>query len=501
MRQYDSPVGSSGSDTGAGAPADDRDPEQIRVEIAQTRTEMSGTIDAIQQRLTPEVLSAQAKDIARDATEQAKTAAQEVIQDTLREAKEAAKEVTDHAVYEVKSAAHDVTVGAKDAAWDATIGRAEDAVVNAGETAKGVSAIVIDTIKQHPIPAALAGLSLYWMYTHRAGGQPSSAPRSGMPRMAGSYSGSYQAPGVSHAYPIRTGYASQAERDAMSSSARMTGTRPAPSAGAPHYDNDDDGGIISSASEMASDAMSTASQVASDAVSSAGQMASDAASTAGHLASNAGETATDLGSTIVDLVRQNPVPAALVGIGLGWLYMNRSSGPDYRAHSGSHYLYGPQAASQAYRPGNQSSTSGVGGMVSRATDQVGDLANSAQEQIGGMADSVQEQVGEMADTVMEQTRRAPDQIERMIQDRPLVAAAIAGSLGAAVGLWLPSTTVETQFMGKASGQVMDRAQEVASDTFEKVQEVASETMEKVQDAAKDVRTTVKEEAKSKGLTV
>jgi len=144
-----------------GSDPDDREPEEIRVEIAQTRTEMSGTIDAIQQRLAPDVLSAQAKDIARDATDQAKTAAQEVLQDAVREVKDAAKEVTAHAVHEVRDAARDVTTGAKDAAWDATVGRAEEAVTNAGETAKGVSSIVIDTIKQNPIPAALAGLSIF----------------------------------------------------------------------------------------------------------------------------------------------------------------------------------------------------------------------------------------------------------------------------------------------------------------------------------------------------
>ena len=98
-----------------------------------------------------------------------RSAAQDVLQDAVREVKDAAKEVTAHAVHEVKDAAQDVTTGAKDAAWDATVGRAEEAVSSAGETAKGVSSIVIDTIKQNPIPAALAGLSLFWLYKHRAG--------------------------------------------------------------------------------------------------------------------------------------------------------------------------------------------------------------------------------------------------------------------------------------------------------------------------------------------
>jgi len=384
-----------------GSNADDRDPEEIRVEIAQTRTEMSGTIDAIQQRLAPEVLGARAKEVARDATDQAKVAAQEVLQDAVREVKDAAKEVTEHAVHEVRDAARDVTVGAKDAAWDATIGRAEDAVSTAGSTAKGVSTIVIDTIKQNPIPAALAGLSLFWLYKHRAAGHAASFTGS----TPGTYRtpGSYQDSGTSQAYPIRTGYASQAERDRMISEAERTASWSSAGDRTRRQEGETDGGMMTNAGQMASNAVSTAGHMVSDAASSTGHLASEAASTAGQVASSAGETVTDAGSTIIELIQQNPVPAALVGIGLGWMYMNRSSGnPDSRAHSGDHYRYGPQAVRQTYGSGSQGSD-GNGSMVGRATDQAGELASSAQEYVGEMAASAQEYVGDMTGVVMDKT--------------------------------------------------------------------------------------------------
>jgi ElaB/YqjD/DUF883 family membrane-anchored ribosome-binding protein/vacuolar-type H+-ATPase subunit H len=488
MKQYEAPLGSTSGGRSLDSDGDDRAPEEIRVEIAQTRTEMSGTIDAIQQRLAPDVLTAQAKDIARDATDQAKSAAQEILQDAVREVKDAAKEVTAHAVHEVKDAARDVTVGAKDAAWDATVGRAEEAVSSAGESAKGMSSLMIDTLKQNPIPAALAGLSLFWLYKHRAASSSTgNGPTSGQ---YGTLNASTRTP---QAYPIRTGYATQQERDAMAANAGRATTWSNQGTGAPHDVGDSESGILSSAGQMASDA-----------ASSAGHMASNAASTAGHMASSAGETAKDTGSSIIDLITQNPVPAALVGIGLSWLYMNRSSGePDYRAHSGSHYLYGPDTAAQAYRSGQQSgqTSGGVGSTISKATGQVSDLAGSAQEHVGEMAGTVQdyvsdiagsaqEHVSDMTETVMDRTQRAPGQIQRLIQERPLTAAAVAASLGAAVGFWLPSTQVENNLLGQANQQVMSRAQSVASDTLEKVQDVAQE-----------VKSTVTEEVREKGLTV
>ena len=276
MRQYEAPGGMS-SGGHAGTDASDLEPEEIRVEIAQTRTEMSGTIEAIQQRLAPEALTEQAKDIARDATDQAKTAAQEILQDAVREVKEAAKEVTEHAVHEVKDAARDVTTGAKDAAWDATVGRAEDAVSSAGETAKGMSSLVIDTIKQNPIPAALAGLSLFWLYKNRvAPGSASGSSTVGTYRASGSYPGA----GTPQAYPIRTGYASQAEREAMTARGGQTAAWSSSGQASANRNEESDGGMLSQAGQMASDV-----------ASSAGQMASGAASTASNMASNAGETA------------------------------------------------------------------------------------------------------------------------------------------------------------------------------------------------------------------
>jgi ElaB/YqjD/DUF883 family membrane-anchored ribosome-binding protein len=459
---------------------------------------MSGTIDAIQQRLAPDVLSAQAKDVARDATEQAKTAAQEVLQDAVREVKDAAKEVTAHAVHEVRDAARDVTSDAKDAAWDATVGRAETAVSSVGETARGATSIVIETIKQNPIPAALAGLSLFWLYRNRPGGQ--SASGTGYSSSGSRTPGSYQSNRTPQAYPIRTGYASEEERQRMMEhDGRPSGVNVTPRRPDGRSDEGSDGGMMDSAShmassagQMASDAVSSAGQMASDAVSSAGQMASDAAGSVGHMASSAGETAMDTGSGIVDLIKQNPVPAALVGLGLGWLYMNRSSGePDYRAHSGAHYRYAGGQSRQAYGTGHRG-TDGEGGesMIGRATGQVGEMASSAQERVSDMAGSVQEHVGDMADTVMHRTQRAPGQLQRMIEERPLMTAAVAASLGAVAALWLPTTQVEHQIMGQASDQAMGKVQEVASDTIEKVEDVAQE-----------VRSTVREEARSKGLTV
>src|SRR5690349_12218503 len=127
-----------------------------REDIEFTRAEMSSTIDAIQDRLDPEVLSEQAKDTAHDVTDYA-----------IREAKEAAREITDHAIAQARAAVQDVTGQAQAALREATIGKVETMARTATETAGGWRESLIETIKANPMPAALVGLGVGWMLLNR----------------------------------------------------------------------------------------------------------------------------------------------------------------------------------------------------------------------------------------------------------------------------------------------------------------------------------------------
>jgi uncharacterized protein YjbJ (UPF0337 family) len=174
-------VGERASELRRGDPAGDAAPDvtpetaALREDIEQTRAEMGGTIDAIQEKLDPEVLQEQAKD-------------------TIQEAKQAALEVMDHAVAQAKEAVGE----AKEAVRGATIGKVEDMARYAGETAGGWRQTLMETIKAHPVPAAVAGLSLGYLFLNREGGRgrgprygDATAYRDGGPGYAGRGYGAY----------------------------------------------------------------------------------------------------------------------------------------------------------------------------------------------------------------------------------------------------------------------------------------------------------------------
>jgi ElaB/YqjD/DUF883 family membrane-anchored ribosome-binding protein len=190
-----------------------------------------------------------------------------------------------------------------------------------------------------------------------------------------------------------------------------------------------------------------------------------------------------VGSTIVESVRANPLPAALTGIGLGWLFMSarRQSSAQLR-YRDTTYDY-PLAYEE-----RTTSTPSAGQALERARDRVEVTATQAQDKAGQVASQAQDQVSRLGDQAQYQTRRAGDEFQRVLRENPLTVGALAVGVGAAIGLAVPQTSREHEVMGEARDTLVEKAQEKAEEAQEKVQRVAEEA----QSAAKD-------EAENQGL--
>jgi Protein of unknown function (DUF3618) len=183
---------------GASGSAADADPEVIAADIEATRDEMSSTIEAIQERLDPERLSQQAVSTATEVSEQAVTAATEITE----QAREAAKDVAKYAIEEAKAAVNELTGQAKASVREATIGKVEHMAMYTRDTAESVKGDLWTTIKQNPVPAALAAIGIGWLWSNRSGGgsQRSSSARYGNYRGETHSDWSYQSSGAGSPY-------------------------------------------------------------------------------------------------------------------------------------------------------------------------------------------------------------------------------------------------------------------------------------------------------------
>jgi hypothetical protein len=212
----------------------------------------------------------------------------------------------------------------------------------------------------------------------------------------------------------------------------------------------------------------------------------------------AGETVRETRSSIVGTIKENPIPAAMVGLGLGWLYMNRSSADSYsserrpaRYASGGVGRAGYYAGEDLYetrtRPyqgagrriaGEPYRSEAAGrepGVLGRAQEAAGDLASRAQETAGEWAGQAQETAGYIANQARYQASRLEDRVENVMDERPMLVGALVFGIGAAIGLALPRTRKEDQLMGEVRDGLVEKAQEAAQDALQQVQKVAGDT--------------------------
>ena len=217
--------------------------------------------------------------------------------------------------------------------------------------------------------------------------------------------------------------------------------------------------------------------------------------------SDATDTARNAGQGFLATIRENPLPAALAGIGLGWLiYKSRENMPNTRPRYNDYRSYGPGYADPAYRaryrydeendPGVRERVQNTAGQM---TDQAQQLASQAGDKMQQAASQVQDTASQVADQAQYQAQRAQGWLERSWDENPLAVGALALAAGAVIGLSLPETEPENRLMGSTRDDLMQKAQATAQDTVQKVQAVA----EQATDAAKDA---AQQEAKNQGLT-
>lgn len=140
-----------------------------------------------------------------------------------------------------------------------------------------------------------------------------------------------------------------------------------------------------------------------------------------------------------DYVRNNPMPAILIGAGVGWLLLRsraqRSMPPTPR--------YG--------RANGQ--------------DTLGDKAQRVQDRV--------QQYGHRAET----------EVERWLRENPLTVGVATLALGAAVGLSMPRTQAEDAWMGETRDTLVEQAQEAAQSTAQTTVDTVERVVEEVQKTA------------------
>jgi hypothetical protein len=203
-------------------------------------------------------------------------------------------------------------------------------------------------------------------------------------------------------------------------------------------------------------------------------------------------------------IRENPVSAALIGMGVLWMFTGGS-----RITAAAALL--PSAA--------RATASGIGSAMQASADAVSAAGDGLRSATSRVADSVRDTVANAASTAGQSASQAYDAVKGAVPDpsaakgvldraglndmagsvqdnlkqtferQPLLLGAIGLAVGAGMAAAMPRTQIEAEYVGETADKVTARVKDLASTQFEQVAETAGRTFE-----------AVKEEAAAQGLT-
>ncbi len=207
---------------------------------------------------------------------------------------------------------------------------------------------------------------------------------------------------------------------------------------------------------------------------------------------------TDFIGDLGDAVRKNPLSAALIGMGILWLFAG--SRPvervgDFARSSGLDRI--PDAAGNAFDAARSTLRSGTDAIADRVTSASGFV----KEGVVDVVDSTSRYGREYADTTSEYMASIPgsgaeifDTVRSNLADlfkaQPLALGAIGIAIGAGIAAALPTTEMEVDYLGETSDAVKAKAAELAAEQTNRMTSVAGNVAE-----------AVKKEAATQGLTL
>lgn len=141
----------------------------------------------------------------------------------------------------------------------------------------------------------------------------------------------------------------------------------------------------------------------------------------------------------------------------------------------------------------------TGAMFDQASGWASDTWRAARDSLRGMTDGLSGAADRMRqgsssamDGLKQQSGQLNDMILRQFRDQPLVGGALAFAIGAAIGASMPHTRQEDEMFGETADEMRKKAADQASEMIDKGAEVAKDVYDKAAAVASDVHDAAKE---------
>lgn len=191
------------------------------------------------------------------------------------------------------------------------------------------------------------------------------------------------------------------------------------------------------------------------------------------------EKGSDFIKGLGDAARRNPISAALIGMGLVWLFAGGKTAAvpgDILQRTARDRL--PDAAKNTVNAAHDRLASAADAVRETGSDGIETATRMATEYATFLPDSA-DIFGNVRDNLTD-----------LFKAQPLALGAIGLAIGAGIAAALPATEIENSYLGETSETLKSKAAEIVGDQIEKASSLATDVVE-----------TVAEEARKEGLTL
>jgi hypothetical protein len=190
---------------------------------------------------------------------------------------------------------------------------------------------------------------------------------------------------------------------------------------------------------------------------------------------------------LLDAARRNPIPAAiLVGSAYHLITQHDQQSMSTRAIGAQLESTGAVVSDSLHRVGDKAADA-----VGTAKDALGGAVDVVKEKLGSSASTVKETASQASDaagalvhTVGDTVRQAPTSLVDAVRANPLMAGTWALGIGATIALLLPETEPENKLLGATRDKVLESAQQSAGSLLDRVHEISTQTVDSVTDLTK-----------------
>jgi hypothetical protein len=193
--------------------------------------------------------------------------------------------------------------------------------------------------------------------------------------------------------------------------------------------------------------------------------------------SDVAEKGSDFIKDLGNAARRNPVSAALIGMGIVWLFAGGKAGVGPAAlieRTGMDRL--PEAARDTF----QTARDGIASATNSASEAVREATSAGKETATRMGTDYAKLLPDSAN-VLDNVR---GNLSDLFKAQPLALGAIGLAIGAGIAAALPHTDIENSYLGETSDSLKSKAAELAGEQIDRATTLASDVVEAAADGAR-----------------